>query len=73
MLRAAKGPISQTLGKERTAQMYALIVLAEMSAHYYRFIHRNTEIISNEINSCQNGEVGVALATSWATHLGNLA
>ena len=60
------------LGKERTTYSDALVVLAKMSAHYGRFVHENTEIHFHEINGCQNGQIGIALATSWTTHLGNL-
>ena len=60
------------LGKERTTHSDALVVLAEMSAHNGRFVHGYTEILFHEINGCLNGQIGIALATSWATHLGNL-
>ena len=60
------------LWKERTTHTDALVVLAEMSAHYRRFVHGYTKIRFHEINGRQNGQIGIALAASWATHLGNL-
>ena len=60
------------LGKERTTHSDALVVLAEMSAHYGRFVHVYTEIRFHERDGCQDGQVGIALAASWTTHLGNL-
>ena len=59
-------------GKERTTHSDALVILAEMSAHDGRFIHGYTEVCLNEIDGSQDGEIGVALAASWTTHLGNL-
>ena len=60
------------LGKERTTYSDALVVLAEMSAHNGRFIHGYTEILFHEIDGCQDGQIGIALAASRATHLSNL-
>ena len=60
------------LGKERTTHTDALVVLAEMSAHDGRFLHVYTEVRFHEIDGSLDGEIGVALAASWATHLGNL-
>ena len=51
-------------GKERTTHSDALVVLAEMSAHYGRFVHGNTEIRFHEIDGCQYGQIGIALAAS---------
>ena len=59
-------------GKERTTHPDALVVLTEMSAHYGRFVHTYTEIRFHEINGCLNGQIGISLAASWTTHLGNL-
>ena len=61
------------LGKERTTHSDVLVVLAEMAAHNGRLVHGDTEIRFHEINGCQNGQIGVALAAPRATHLGNLA
>ena len=58
--------------KERTTHSNALVIFAEMSAHYGRFVHSYTEIRFHEIDGYQYGQIGIALATSWATHLGNL-
>ena len=60
------------LGKEGTTHTDSLVVLAEMSAHDGRFIHGYTEVCLNEIDGNQDGEIGIALAASGATHLGNL-
>ena len=60
------------LGKERTTHSDALVVLAEMSAHYGRFVHDYTEIRFHEINGRQDGQIGIALAASRTTHLSNL-
>ena len=60
------------LGKERATHSDALVVLSEMSANYGRFVHGNTEFLFHEINGCQDGQIGIALATSWTTYLGNL-
>ena len=60
------------LGKERTTHSDALVVLAEMSAHNGRYIHGYTEILFHEIDGSQDGQIGIALAASWTTHLGNL-
>ena len=60
------------LGKERATHTDALVILSEMSAHYGRFVHGNTEFRFHEINGCLNGQIGIALAASWTTHLGNL-
>ena len=59
-------------GKERTTHSDALVVLAEMSAHHGRFVHGYTEIRFHEIDGCLDGEIGIALAASRATHLSNL-
>ena len=50
------------LRKERTTHPDALVVLAEMPTHYSRFVHRYTEIRFHEINGCQDGQIGIALA-----------
>ena len=50
------------LRKERTTHSDALVVLAEMPTHYRRFAHVYTEIRFHEINGCQNGQIGIALA-----------
>ena len=60
------------LGKERTTHSDALVILAEMSAHYGRFVHVYTETRFHEINGCQNGQIGISLTASWTTHLSNL-
>ena len=60
------------LRKERTTYSDALVILAEMSARYGRFVHGYTKIRFHKIDGCQDGQIGIALATSWATHLGNL-
>ena len=59
-------------GKERTTHSDALVILAEMSAHYGRFVHTYTEIRFHEIDGCLNGQIGISLAASWTTHLSNL-
>ena len=59
-------------GKERTTHSDALVILAEMSAHDGRFVHVYTEIRFHERDGCQDGQIGIALAASWTTHLGNL-
>ena len=56
-------------GKERTTHSDALVVLAEMSAHYGRFVHGHTEIRFHEINGRQDGQIGIALAASWPTYV----
>ena len=61
------------LGKERTTHSDALVILAEMSAYYGRFVHGYTEIRFHEINGCLNGQIGISLTASWTTHLGNFA
>ena len=50
------------LRKERTTHSDALVVLAEMPTHYSRFVHRYTKIRFHEINGCQDGQIGIALA-----------
>ena len=60
------------LRKERTTYSDALVILAEMSAHNERCVHVYTKIRFHKIDGCQDGQIGIALATSWATHLGNL-
>ena len=60
------------LGKERTTYSDALVILAEMSAHNERCVHVYTKIRFHKIDGCQDGQIGIALATSWTTHLGNL-
>ena len=60
------------LGKERTTYSDALVILAEMSAHDGRFVHVYSEIRFHERDGCQDGQIGIALAASWTTHLSNL-
>ena len=60
-------------GKERTTHSDALVVLAEMSAHYGSFVHGYAEIRFHEIDGCQDGEIGIAFAAARTTHLSNLA
>lgn len=51
----------------------ALVVLAEMPAHYGRFVHGNAEIRFHEINGSLNRQIGISLTASWSTHLCYLA
>ena len=58
-------------GKERTTHSDALVVLAEMSAHYGRFVHGYTEIRFHEIDGCQDGQIGIALTTTRPADIAN--
>ena len=55
--------------RKRASLPYTLIVLRGISAYYLMRLHLYTEMLSDKVDSRQNGQERIPLAASWAANI----